>query len=84
MSEPLHPAFCQWLQRNRARMSREAFEAGNAVACWLHLVDSGYDVRERIAPAFKEFIGLLPGEQTAPFISTLATEQGARCPDALP
>ena len=75
MSEPLHPAFCEWLQRNRARMSREAFEAGEVVARWLFTMDSGYDVRERIAPAFREFLGLLPGEQTAPVIITLAAEQ---------
>jgi hypothetical protein len=58
MSEPLHPAFCEWLQRNRARMSREAFEAGQVVARWLFLAQSDVappDVWDRAAPALREF-----------------------------
>lgn len=75
MSEPLHPAFCEWLLRNRVRMSREAFQAGDCVARWLFVMDGGIDVTLRLGPAFKKFLGLLPGEQAALSISTLAPEQ---------
>lgn len=62
MSEPLHPAFLEYLRRNHARMSHEAFEAGLAVAGWLHLAESEIappDVWERAAPALRKFRGLV-------------------------
>ena len=68
MSEPLHPAFCEWLQRNRARMSHDTFEAGQVVARWLHLMESGKagpDVPQRAAPAFQRFKELLANEPAA-------------------
>jgi hypothetical protein len=65
MSEPLHPAFCEWLQRNRARMSHEAFEAGNVVARWLSVMDHGYDARARAEPAIRKFKELLADEPAA-------------------
>jgi hypothetical protein len=65
MSEPLHPAFCEWLQRNRARMSRDTFEAGVVVARWLFMMDKGYDVRGRIEPAAQKFKELLADEPAA-------------------
>ena len=65
MSEPLHPAFCEWLQRNRARMSRDTFDAGNVVARWLAVMDRGYDARARAEPAIQRFKELLANEPAA-------------------
>jgi hypothetical protein len=68
MSEPLHPAFCEWLQRNRARMSREAFEAGVVVARWLFLMESGHagpDAKQYADEATCKFKELLANEPAA-------------------
>lgn len=57
-----HKDFCDWMVRNRASLSPEAWEAGCVAARWLDLMESGVampDVAERAAPAIKKFRELI-------------------------
>lgn len=66
MSESLHAVFCDWMLRNRASMSREAFEAGEIVARWLYVIESGVPRtvlgRKAAANAFRKFEELCRSE----------------------